>query len=142
MGVYTQAKYGYKWMQQVGGSNSASIIVANVMAAPSLIKLPLKLLLILIVLLLKVQAHFVLQYEIVSISTHVTNCGKDESTPECEIYLSDFCLREGRNTLSNDTSDCPLGSGSIVDQYPAIREIMSQQPWTVSPLILHTGLVP
>lgn len=74
-----------------------------------------------------------LEYEIVSIITHVTNCGEDESTPECETYLSDFCLREGRNTLSNDTSDCPLGFGNSLDQYPATREIMSQQPWTVSP---------
>ena len=76
-----------------------------------------------------------LEYEIVSIITHVTNCGEDESSPECETYLSDFCLREGRNTLSNDTSDCPLGFGNSLDQYPAIREIMSQQPWTVSPYI-------
>ena len=108
------------------------------MAALSSIKLPFKFLLTLLVVLLfktqKIQAHFVLEYEIVSIITHAVNCGEDESTPECETYLSNICLREGRSTLSNDTSDCPLGFGSIVDQYPATREIMSQQPWTVSPV--------
>ena len=39
---------------------------------------------------------FVLEYETVSIITHVTNYGGDESTPECETYLSDFYLRELR----------------------------------------------
>lgn len=105
------------------------------MAASSSIKL---LLLILLVLLFKIQktlVHFVLEYEIVFIVTHVTIChGGDESTPECETYLSDFCLREGRDKWSNDASDCPLGFRSSVDQHPAIREILSQQPWTVSPI--------
>ena len=83
----------------------------------------------------KTLAHFVLEYEIISVTTHVTGCGADESTLQCETYLSHFCLREGRGTLSNDTLDCPLGFGSTIafgENYPAVREITSNRPWTVS----------
>ena len=60
------------------------------MAALSSIKLPLKFLQIVVLLFKtqKIQAHFVLEYEIVSITIHAVNCGEDESTPECETYLS------------------------------------------------------
>ena len=95
----------------------------------------------------KTQAHFVLKYVIISITTqaHVTNSVGDESTPQCKSYLSNFCLREGRNTSSNDASDCPLGFGSSIDrrvEYQVMREIMSQQPRTVSKLIESPGTGP
>ena len=108
----------------------------HAMAVPALAKIPFLLIPLALVLMEnKGLANFVLEYEIISISTHVHNCGGDESTSECETFLSDFCLREGRNTLSNDTSDCPLGFGSAVyygENFPIMREIMSEESWTVS----------
>ena len=87
-----------------------------------------------ILLCSKSLAHFVFEYEILSVITRVTNCGGDEGSPACETYLSDFCLREGRATLSNDTLDCPLGVGSTIvykEPYPTARIITSEHPWMV-----------
>lgn len=82
-------------------------------------------------------AEFVLEIQVFSITTsNTTNCGADESTPDCETYLSIFCLREGRSTTSSDTTDCPLGFANRTYYYYyeplPTRYIISDQPWTVS----------
>lgn len=82
-------------------------------------------------------AEFVLEIQVFSIMTNnTTNCGADESTPDCETYLSIFCLRGGRNTTSSDTTDCPLGFANRTYYYYyeplPTRYIISDQPWTVS----------
>ena len=81
-------------------------------------------------------ADFIFEIEVVSITTsNASDCGGDDSTPECETYLSIFCLREGRNTSSSDKADCPLGVAGRTYYYSyetAIRNIVSDQPWTVS----------
>lgn len=82
-------------------------------------------------------AEFVLEIQVFSIMTdNTTDCGEDESTPDCETYLSIFCLREGRKTTSTNTTDCPLGFAnrtyySYYEPLPT-RYIISDQPWTVS----------
>ena len=83
-------------------------------------------------------AEFVFEIQVLSVTTsNRTDCGSDESTPDCETYLSVFCLREGRNTTSNDLADCPLGLTNGASYYEPlpIRYIISDQPWTVSSLI-------
>ena len=82
-------------------------------------------------------AEFVFEIQVFSITTsNTTDCGADESTPDCETYLSIFCLREGRNTTSTDMTDCPLGfaNRTYVYYYEPLptRYIISNQPWTVS----------
>ena len=78
--------------------------------------------------------------------------GQEARRGRCEPFLSDFCLREGRNTQSTDRTDCPLGmvpiSGRVVAYTPSNinlesetrpglpdgpvnRTIMSEEPWPV-----------
>jgi hypothetical protein len=82
-------------------------------------------------------AEFVLEIQIFSIMTNnTTDCGADESTPDCETYLSIFCLREQRITTSSNATDCPLGFANrtyyyYYDPLPT-RYIISDQPWMVS----------
>ena len=82
-------------------------------------------------------AEFVLEIQVFSITTNnTTDCGADESTPDCETYLSIFCLREQRNITSTSTTDCPLGFANRTYYYYyeplPTRYIISDQPWTVS----------
>ena len=50
--------------------------------------------------------------------------------PACETYLSSFCLRGPRSTMSTATFDCPLGTAGRLDD-SGIRMISSNQPWEV-----------
>ena len=82
-------------------------------------------------------AEFVLEIQVFTVMTsNTTDCGADESTPDCETYLSIFCLREGRNTTSSNAADCPLGFANRTYYYYyeplPTRYIVSDQPWTVS----------
>ena len=82
-------------------------------------------------------AEFVLEIQVFSIMiSNTTDCRVDESTPDCETYLSIFCLREQRNTTSTSTIDCPLGFANRTYYYyyepRPTRYIISDQPWTVS----------
>ena len=59
--------------------------------------------------------------------------------PECETYLSKFCLRAGgttaANTRSHDVHDCSLGRVGRFGPYsalPIVKPINSTSPWTVS----------
>ena len=84
------------------------------------------------------QAAFMFEIKVHSITTsNTSDCGGDDSTPECETYLSTFCLREGRSTMSSNVADCPLGvANRTYSMYyiyePVIRNIVSEHPWTVS----------
>ena len=81
-------------------------------------------------------AEFVFEIQVFSIMTsNTTDCGTDESTPDCETYLSVFCLREGRNTTSSNTTDCPLGFANRTYYYYEplpTRYVISDQAWGVS----------
>ena len=115
----------------------SSIRAWTVLLSMKLMKIILSLL-ILTLVLYHCQADFMLEILVESITTsNSTNCGRDEYTPECETYLSTFCLREGRNSTSSDVADCPLGVASRTYYYctsyePAVRTIVSEQRWTVS----------
>ena len=80
----------------------------------------------------------------------VTNNLDPDRYGPCEPFLQIFCLREGRDTQSIDTGDCPLGvstAGIIaftptdlnrgsetrpgLPNGPVNRTITSQQPWPV-----------
>ena len=66
------------------------------------------------------SSQFVFQFELVSVDTIdyqicddvVTNNLDPITYGPCEPFLKIFCLREGRDTQSTDTGDCPLGSSN------------------------------
>ena len=84
-------------------------------------------------------AEFVFEIQVFSIRTsRNADCSADDSTPQCETYLSIFCLRELNTTFySTELEDCSFGSanGTLVYYYetlPLTRYIVSDQPWPVS----------
>ena len=104
------------------------------------------------------SSQFVFEVELVSVDV-IGDCEPDIPAPDprkrCEPAFSMFCLREGRDTQSNDITDCPLGrndtrviayTGEILDDFntgPGLpdgqavtRSIMSQRPWPVRNIIL------
>ena len=92
------------------------------------------------------------EVELVSVDT-LDDCDVDVTDPRlrpCEPVLQMFCLREGRDTQSNNMTDCSLGRNdtSIVaytpddirddrntrpglPSGPVTRRIVSQKPWPV-----------
>ena len=63
------------------------------------------------------SSRFVFEFELVSVDTIdnqtcddvlTNNLDPDRYGP-CEPFLQIFCLREGRDTQSTNTGDCPLG---------------------------------
>ena len=92
------------------------------------------------------------EFELVSVDT-LDDC--DIDVPDlrirpCEPVLQIFCLREGRDTQSNNMMDCPLGrNDTLVVAYtpddinddfntrpglpsgPVTWRIVSQRPWPV-----------
>ena len=95
---------------------------------------------------------FVFEFELLAVNT-VDDCDVDVTDPRlrpCEPILQVFCLREGRDTQSNNMGDCPLGrNDTVVIAYtpddirddlntrPGLpsgavtRRIMSQRRWPV-----------
>ena len=66
------------------------------------------------------SSQFVFEFELVSIDTiDYQTCddllggtlNADQFGP-CEPFLQIFCLREGRDTQSTNTGDCPLGGST------------------------------
>ena len=99
------------------------------------------------------SSQFVFEFELVAVNV-IGDCDVNLPAPDtrrgCEPVLEIFCLREGRDTQSNNMTDCPLGrndtkaiayTGEILDDYntgpglpdgrAVIRSIMSQRPWPV-----------
>ena len=98
------------------------------------------------------SSQFVFEVELVTIDV-IGDCDTDVTDPRlhrCEPVFSMFCLREGRDTQSNNMTDCPLGRNdervvaytpdNINDDFntrpglpsgPVTRRIVSQKPWPV-----------
>ena len=103
------------------------------------------------------SSPFVFEFQLLRVDVlNDENCDDfmvgQEARGRCEPFLSDFCLREGRNTQSTNRTDCPLGnvpeSGRVVaftpknlsresetrpglPDGPVNRTIMSEEPWPV-----------
>ena len=77
-------------------------------------------------------ADFVFEIQVLSITTsELSDCGGDDYTSRCETYLSFYCLREGRDTTSNSTADCPLGYYDYDNELLPTMYIVSDHPWPV-----------
>ena len=110
------------------------------------------------------SSQFVFEVELVSVNTTGSHsCDLDspegDSRRRCEPVFSLFCLREGRDTQSNNITDCPLGrndtgviaftgmnvlanrghfnTGPGLPEGAITRRIMSQEPWPVMHMITH-----
>ena len=103
------------------------------------------------------SSRFVFEFQLLRVDVlDDENCDDftvgQEARGRCEPFLSNFCLREGRNTQSTDRTDCPLGnvpeSGRVaafipndlsresetrpgLPDGPVNRTIMSEEPWPV-----------
>ena len=84
-------------------------------------------------------SQFVFEFELDPRSVTVNfNCADGLGDSEmCTTYFSIFCLREGRDTQSTNTQDCPLGSSGRLNAYDErlsslqTRRIISPRPWPV-----------
>ena len=103
------------------------------------------------------SSRFVFEFQLLRVDVlNDENCDDftegQEARGRCEPFLSDFCLREGRNTQSGDRTDCPLGNVPQSERVfaftpldrnresetrpglpdgPVNRTIMSEEPWPV-----------
>ena len=102
------------------------------------------------------SSQFVFEVELVAVDV-IGECDTDVTDPRlrrCEPVFSIFCLREGRDTQSNNRTDCPLDRNdtrivaytpdNINDDFntrpglpngPVTRRIVSQKPWPVRHII-------
>ena len=115
------------------------------------------------------SSQFVFEVELVSVDVNIDDCDTNwypitDPRRRCEPAFSIFCLREGRDTQSNNTmvGGCPLGSnderviaytGDInfldgANSRPGLpgglavtRSIMSQRPWPIRRDIMITILI-
>ena len=108
------------------------------------------------------SSQFVFEVELVSVGI-TGDCDiavpEGDSRRRCEPVFSLFCLREGRDTQSNNVTDCPLGrnderviaytgrneianmgdhnTGPGLPEGAVTRRIMSQEPWPVRHMVTH-----
>ena len=110
------------------------------------------------------SSQFVFEVELVAVDVIGENvCDVDiqpiDGRSRCELVLETFCLRKGRDTQSNNITDCPLGrndtqviaftgmnvatnmedfnTGPGLPEGAVTRRIMSQEPWPVRHMITH-----
>ena len=112
------------------------------------------------------SSQFVFEFELVSVDTIdykicedadvlQNNLDPDRYGP-CEPFLQIFCLREGRDTQSTNTGDCPLGGSTAgiiaftpgdvrrdsetrpgLPNGPVNRTIASREPWPVRHIFMY-----
>ena len=110
------------------------------------------------------SSQFVFEFDLVSVDTIdyqtcddvITNNLDPDRYGPCEPFLQIFCLREGRDTQSNITDDCPLGNSTAgiiaftpddvrrdSETRPGLpdgavnRTFTSQQPWPVRNIFMY-----
>ena len=85
---------------------------------------------------------FELELDLRSVTANFNCADGLDRNKKCSTYFSIFCLREGRDTQSTNTGNCPLGRNSErLNAYPEndneplpspqTRRITSPRPWPV-----------